>query len=272
MPRRSKAHAALLTVLFALPGLPLQAWAGSEEYVLDPVHTRVMFAVEHAGFSKALGTVSGSTGGLVFDPEDPASASLDVSVPLQRLDLGDEKWNRSTLARNLLDADRYPTARFVSTRVQPLGDNRMQVIGLLTLRGETREVTLDAVFNALKRHPLPPFRRTAGFSATALISRSDFGISAWQSMIGDEVELRMEVEAVRGRIADVSAEGAPTAAADAADAAADEVPPADAASSDPESAVEPDLEPEPEPDLEPEPADPPPCPEAELRPQPEPVP
>ena len=267
MPRPCKAHAALLAVLLGWLGATSHARAASEEYVLDPVHTRVMFAVEHAGFSSALGTISGSTGGLVFDPEDWSSASIDVSVPLQRLDLGDAKWNRATLARNLLDADRFPTARFVSSRVEPRGGNRMQVIGMLTLRGETREVTLDAVFNTLKRHPLPPFRRTAGFSATARISRADFGISAWQSMIGDEVELRMEVEAVRGSLADV-ASGYPDPMLDGA--AGDqpaEAPPADAAPSAPQPQPEPEPEPEPVPELEPEP-EPEPVPELELEPVP----
>ena len=79
------------------------AWAASARYELDPVHTRVQFAVSHAGFSQALGTVSGSTGTIEFDPGDWSTARLDVSVPLQRLDLGDADWNRATLARNLLD-------------------------------------------------------------------------------------------------------------------------------------------------------------------------
>lgn len=206
MPRTFQAHALLLVFLAGLAGGTPPAWAGTEEYVLDPVHTRVMFAVEHAGFSKALGTISGSTGELSFDPQDWTSATLDVSVPLQQLDLGDPKWNSATLARNLLDAERFPTARFVSTRVEPLEDKRACVIGMLTLHGVTREVKLDVVFNALKRHPLPPFRRTAGFSATATLSRSDFGITAWKSMIGDEVELRMEVEAVRGRHAEAGSD------------------------------------------------------------------
>ncbi|MCQ7044216.1 YceI family protein, partial [Escherichia coli] len=69
----------------------------------------------------------------------------------------------------------------------------------LTLHGVTREVALDVRLNQLKRHPLPPFRRTAGFSATTAIRRSDFGIDAWKSVIGDEVQIRLEVEAVRDR-------------------------------------------------------------------------
>ena len=171
--------------------------ADSVRYSLDPVHTRVMFAVEHAGFSKAIGTVSGSTGTLEFDADDWRVAKVEVSVPLTRLDLGDEKWNRAALANNLLDGDDHPVATFVSTRVEPGDARHAAVYGLLTLRGVTNEVRLDVTFNALKRHPLPPFRRTAGFSATTMLSRKAFGIDAWPSVIGDAIELRIEAEAVR---------------------------------------------------------------------------
>jgi polyisoprenoid-binding protein YceI len=187
----------LLLVLLLTPLASPPASAAPARFELDPVHTRVLFAVSHAGFSQALGTVSGSTGTLEFDPDDWGSARLDVRVPLQRLDLGDADWNRAALAGRLLDAQRWPEARFVSTRVEPLGPDRFIVHGQLTLRGVTREVPLEVKFNALRHHPMPPFRRTAGFSATASLSRSAFGIDAWPSVIGDPVELRIEAEAVR---------------------------------------------------------------------------
>ncbi len=186
----------MILLLAALPGL---AAAASARYQLDPVHTRVLFAIEHAGFSSALGTVSGSEGVLHFDPGNWEAARLEVSIPLSRLDLGDGKWNEAALARNLLDGKRYPDARFVSTQVQPIDERHALVTGLLTLRGVTGEIVLDVTLNALKRHPMPPFRRTAGFSATTTLSRRAFGISAWPSVIGDEVQLRIEAEAVRAR-------------------------------------------------------------------------
>jgi len=178
--------------------MPSANAADPETYSLDPVHTRVMFAVSHAGFSNALGTVSGSTGTLVFDRDNWCSARLDVTVPMARIDLGDARWNAATLATNLLDGARYPQARFVSDTVEPAGADRAKVCGQLTLRGVSRPLCMEVVLNALKRHPLPPFRRTAGFSATATLSRSDYGITAWKSVIGDAVELRIEAEAVRG--------------------------------------------------------------------------
>lgn len=211
-PRHRRARAWLAALLLTALATP-PATAAPARFELDPVHTRVVFAVSHAGFSQALGAVSGSTGTLEFDPQDWSGARLDVSVPLLRLDLGDAGWNRAALARNLLDAERWPEARFVSTRVEAIDAGRFIVHGQLTLRGVTREIPLDVRFNALKRHPLPPFRRTAGFSATATLSRSAFGIDAWPSVIGDQVELRIEAEALRGtRSADDAREDAPEAA------------------------------------------------------------
>lgn len=191
--------ARLGVLLLLLSPCVYPAWAASAAYQLDPVHTRVMFAVEHAGFSHALGTVSGSTGQLQFDPDDWSTARLEVSVPLQHLDLGNEKWNQAVRASNLLDTTEFPSATFISTRIEPIDPQRASVYGILTLHGISKEVKLDVTLNALKRHPLPPFRRTAGFSATATLSRADFGIDAWKSVIGDRVELRLEVEATHAR-------------------------------------------------------------------------
>ncbi len=194
-PRRAALllAAALAAALLA----PRAALAQAARYALDPVHTRVMFELSHAGYSQAIGTVSGSTGTLVFDPDDWSSARVAVSVPIAKLDLGDAAWNRAALGRGLLDGAHHPVATFVSTRVEPVDATHARVAGVLTLRGIAREIVLDVAFNQLRRYPLPPFRRTAGFSATATLSRAAFGADAWSSLIGDEVALRIEAEAQR---------------------------------------------------------------------------
>ncbi len=194
-------------LLWCALALPLGAVAQPASYQLDPVHTRVLFAVSHAGFSQALGTVSGSTGSVTFDPDDWSSARLSVSVPMTRLDMGDAGWNRAVDAPALLDVAAHPVATFVSTRIEPKDRDHALVCGTLSLRGIARDTCLDVTFNQLKRISLPPFRRTAGFSATATLSRKDFGIEAWPGVIGDTVALRIEAEAeaVRGTSTPASA-------------------------------------------------------------------
>ncbi|WP_374606995.1 YceI family protein [Thermomonas sp.] len=188
---RLSALLALLACLPAVAGEPAR-------YAFDPVHTRVMFAIDHAGFSKAIGTISGSQGSLHFDVEDWSSARLDVVVPMHRLDMGDSGWSASVFAPRFLDVKRHPQARFVATDgLQRQLANRGRACGQLTLHGVTRPLCLDVVLNKAGRYPLPPFRRTIGFSATATLKRSDYGMTSWQSLVGDNIELRIEAELFR---------------------------------------------------------------------------
>jgi polyisoprenoid-binding protein YceI len=204
--RRSLCVAALLcTAAIAAP-----AQAESRAYRLDPVHTRVAFQVSHAGFSQAIGTFSQARGRLDFDREDWSTAKLDVEIPLETLDIGDADWRKRILDRTFLDAGRHPVARFTSTRVERGAGDTATVHGTLTLRGRSQPVALQVTLNALKRHPLT-FKRTAGFSARGTLSRKAFGITAWNSVVGDAVSLIIEAEALLD--GDAEAPAGPPAAA-----------------------------------------------------------
>ncbi len=195
MPDPRRLHFLTLLLLASLSS-PMSAAAKTEDFALDPVHTRIAFQVSHAGLSNPIGTFSGTTGTLSFDEADWTTAQLKVIVPIATLDLGDANWQKKILDPTFFNSAKFPEARFVSSKVERTGERGAQVTGELTMHGVTRPVTLAVTLNALKRHPLT-FKRTAGFSATATLSRKDFGMDAWSSLVGDEVRLIMEVEAVR---------------------------------------------------------------------------
>jgi polyisoprenoid-binding protein YceI len=192
--------------------------AAAEVYRLDPVHTRVAFAVDHAGLSKARGAFGGARGRLEFDPARWDAARVELTIPLASLDLGDADWREAVLDGTFLDAGDHPHARFASTGVAPTGADTARVSGMLTLRGVSRAVVLDVRLNAVKRHPITR-RRSIGFSATTTLSRRAFGIDAWPNVVGDAVELHIEAEGVVDADAAVPADDTPTPepADDAAD-------------------------------------------------------
>ena len=116
----------------------------------------------------------------------------------QRLDLGDAKWNAATLARNLLDGERYPEARFVSTRDRAASTRPTpRSAASCTLRGVTRRC---AWTSRSTRSSAIRCRRSAAPPAFPPPPRSAAATSAsmrWPTVIGDAVELRIEAEAVR---------------------------------------------------------------------------
>lgn len=200
MPASRTTFACLLHACLLLPAA---ATAKVVDYAIDPVHSRIAFQVDHAGFSRVIGTFSGISGRLAFDPDDWSSARVEATIPLATLDLGDRNWNGKILDRTFLDAATRPQARFVSTRVTPLETGQLRIEGQLELHGQRQPVTLEARINAIKRHPLT-LRRTAGFSARATISRKAFGVDAWSTLVGDEVALTLEIEAQRQRSTDTN--------------------------------------------------------------------
>lgn len=191
----ARSTAAVLVLGLACVPSPGAAQGELAGYRLDPVHTRVLFGLDHAGYTTALGTVSGSSGAIAFVPGDWSRAGVRVSVPLQRVDFGDEAWNRA--AREMLGAAEHPEAVFVSEQVVREGERHARACGTLTLHGTSAPFCLSVRFNQLRRAPLPPFAQTIGFSAEGTLSRGAFGIDDWSRLVGDEVTFRIEVEATR---------------------------------------------------------------------------
>jgi len=171
------------------------AQAAQEHFVIDPVHTRIAFRVEHLGLSRSIGTFSGANGTLDFDKDDWNGAKLDVSIPLDRLEMGNDAWKKKVLSDAFLDSAKQPVAHFVATSVAPIDKTHARVTGTLSLRGRDSTVVLDVALNGIKRSLYTEFRKTAGFSATATLHRKDLGMEAYPDAVGEDVAIDIEAEA-----------------------------------------------------------------------------
>jgi polyisoprenoid-binding protein YceI len=172
------------------------ASAKSATYRFDPVHSQVLFFASHLGFSRSMGRFPGLSGTFTYDPDDPSATRVDANIALSSLYLGDAAWQKKVLSRDFLAAESHPVAHFVSTRYERVGEKRGKLAGELTLRGVTKPVVLDVVENRVGRHSFS-LDYVAGFSATATIDRSDFGMTRLLPAVGDTVEIRLEIEGIR---------------------------------------------------------------------------
>lgn len=195
-----------LACLAMLAWLP-PAFADPEVYRLDPVHTQVLFQVDHQGFSAPFGRVPLKQGWFRFDADDWSQAEVHVELDLARLDMGDAEWNETVRSRQLLDTARWPTARFRSRSVTQVDAKHGIIHGELTLHGRTQPIDVAFTLNKMGVDPYA-FRYKAGFSATASVARMAFGITRYAEVIGGEVKVSIEAEGLRDRNAAEAAEEA----------------------------------------------------------------
>jgi polyisoprenoid-binding protein YceI len=170
---------------------PAKVPAGS--YALDKAHASLTAKIMHMGFSQYTFRFKGLDSSFDFDPAKIPATKLMVAVDVKSIDTGDAKFDAELSGANWLDAAKYPTMTFVSTGVMPGADAKGQVSGDLTLHGVTKPVTLDVVFNGVGAGIIPGSTRL-GFSAVAKIKRSDFGVTKYVPLVGDDMTLLIEVE------------------------------------------------------------------------------
>jgi polyisoprenoid-binding protein YceI len=183
------------TALAAQPQSPPAASAAAASkveagrYTVDPDHTQVVWSVDHLGFSRLYGMVGSMSGTLDIDPARPRDAKVAIDIPLSGLTVTSPGFAKHLATADLFDTAKFPTARFVSRSVTVRG-TRATIAGDLTLRGVTKPLTLDARLHGAGANPMNK-KPSIGFSATATLKRSDFGLGYAVPAVSDDVKLEI---------------------------------------------------------------------------------
>lgn len=172
------------------------AQAQIERYEFDKAHTQILFFVDHLGFSTSQGEFHDYDGFFEFDRTKPENSKVEVTIQTASIDMDDEKWNNHMKNEDFFDVEKFPTMTFKSTDIDVTGENTAKITGDLTILETTKPVTLDVTFNKAGVHPFNQ-KYVAGFSSTSSLKRSDFGMTYGLPLIGDKVDLMIEVEGFR---------------------------------------------------------------------------
>jgi len=184
----------LLAAALAVPSLSADVWK------IDRSHSNVGFTVTHMVISKVKGQFNEFDGTINFDGKDFASVSVEVKIDPRTIDTGNERRDGHLKSADFFAADSLPTMTFKSKKIIPGKDGAFTIVGDLTMRGVTKEVTLNAQFNGSIADPGGSTR--AGFSAAVKVNRQDWGVS-WSKTLdtgglvaSNDVQIVLEVEAV----------------------------------------------------------------------------
>lgn len=178
-----------LTVATAL-GFGLITSAAAAQYTtLDTDASQVSFAYSqmNVGMSGGFGQVQAT--GFAFDPSKPETAQVVIEIPLASIDAGYEEANDELEKDEWLALANHPLAKFESTEVKALGDNRYEVTGQLTIKGRTKEVTVPFTFHEEGNSGI--------FEGSFAFQRADFGIGEgmWGdfSIVANEIEIKFRL-------------------------------------------------------------------------------
>lgn len=164
-------------------------------YTLDNTHSFVEFNYNHFGYSNPSGKWL-ANGTINLDDKDVAKSKVDITIQVESIVTGVPALDHHLLSADFFDAEKYPTATFVSSKITDVKHKgkSFKLVGDLTLHGVTKPVTLDVVANEHKPNPMSQ-RDTIGYSATGLIKRSDFGLGMFVPAVSDDVKLNIQLEA-----------------------------------------------------------------------------
>lgn len=183
-------------VTFAAVG-PLQASEHSGTYAFDTEgdHQFITFKISHLGYSWLYGRFNEFDGQFVYDAENPENSSVEVTVDTSSVDSNHGERDKHLREEDFLYVSEYPEATFKSTKVVVDEEGEADIIGDLTLRGVTREITLDVEMLDHGEDPWGGYRM--GFEAGTELKLSDFGIPMDLGKASETVELIISVEGIR---------------------------------------------------------------------------
>jgi polyisoprenoid-binding protein YceI len=170
-------------------------------YQIDSAHSSAQFTVRHMMISNVRGDFTKVSGGIVYDPADPANSSIDATIDAASINTRDAQRDGHLKSADFFDVEHFPTLTFRSKAVA-VHDGEGKVTGDLTIHGVTREVVL------LVEGPTPEAKDPwgnlrIGATAATKINRKDFGLSynaaleAGGVLVGEEVKITIDVEGIR---------------------------------------------------------------------------
>ncbi|MET1074387.1 MAG: YceI family protein [Umezawaea sp.] len=181
-----------MTSAIQIPGYIAGTWA------IDAAHSDVSFSVRHLMVSKVRGSFRTFEGTLTT-AENPLESSVTATIDLASIDTNNADRDGHIRSADFFEVEKYPAMKYTSTGIRADGDGFI-VDGELDLHGVTKSVPLKLELNGFGPDPYGGTR--AGFSATAEISRNDFGIDIHMPLdgggvvIGDKITINLEIESV----------------------------------------------------------------------------
>lgn len=171
------------------------------KWVLDPTHSEILFKVKHLMITNVKGEFRKITGEVISNGTDFSQASVNIGIDVSSIFTNDEGRDGHLKSADFFDAEKYKDITFAGTSFKKLDDENFQLKGNLSIKGISKEVTLDVEFGGINKDPWG--NEKAGFSVSGKINRKDWDLN-WNAaletggvLVSEEVKINAEVQFVK---------------------------------------------------------------------------
>ena len=168
----------------------------------DPMHTQVEFAAKHLGMMTVRGHFNEVNAGGTIDVEHPEKSRIEATINTASIRTHNDQRDKDLRSSNFLEIDKYPTMTFKSTKIEHQGGDRYKITGDLTIKDNTKSVTLEVVKYGEFNDPMMGHR--IGYAAETKINRKDFGMRFdamldGKFVVSDIIQINIEGEIVEAK-------------------------------------------------------------------------
>ncbi len=178
-----------------MAGVHASEHSGTYAFDKKDAHQFVTFKISHLGYSWLYGRFNDFDGEFVYDAENPENSTVNVTIDTASVDSNHGERDKHLRSEDFLYVNDFPQATFKSTSVKLDGENEAEITGDFTLRGVTREITLDVEMLGHGDDPWGGYRM--GFEAETELKLADFGIPTNLGKASETVEIIISVEGIR---------------------------------------------------------------------------
>lgn len=169
------------------------------KWAIDPTHSEITFKVKHLMISNVKGEFR--TFQANIDGEDFTNSTISANIDASSISTNNDDRDTHLKSPDFFEVEKYPEITFVSKSIKKVDDDEYQLVGDLTIKGTTKEITLDTEFGGFMKDPYG--NEKAGFSISGKLNRKDFGLN-WNAaleaggvMVGNEIKINAEVQFVK---------------------------------------------------------------------------
>jgi len=182
-------------VLLLVLGITGSLAFSQKDYVFDKAHARLSFSVVHMGISHVEGNFKSFDVTLHSSKEDFSDAVIEVTADVNSINTENDNRDKDLKSESWFDAAKFSNITFKSTAFKKVKDNEYLLSGNLTIKGVTKSVFLNVIYNGKVQNPYNK-KYMYGFTLTGKLIRKDYnvGTSTMANVVGDEIEIKSNVE------------------------------------------------------------------------------